>query len=463
MPQASWYLFNVIVGIPVAVVLVGACRECLRALIVLASGFRVFEIKWGVGRRVWAKPIGPVEFALGALPLAGSIIAESGSPKHHQFARLTQASGPVLIQLAAVYWSGASGLMLSEALRSDFAPIAALQFANILLIGLHGLIPFETKTGFRTDIRSILDISFGRAEMKRHARASYYALYARHWLERADVEQSKAVLERGLTQLGRDSLLKACEARILAEDLSSVIDQSECAAALRVLIKDAEPRRGRDRKAWSMRERVRQATITSLPLALAACGLFAMESERFSRLMHDHLIAMASVVADDGIASVCEMQLTRWKRWSSALDFISPDDSELERDRYDQLARLERCRGRREVAAAHHSRAISAAQRALTQPARRADSDPGRWLVNEIRLAVVLRHAAESDGERGRYRLALAALGRATKGLDLAQSRVATLRLPEPEFQARARGLLDSEKADLELARLRVLTQMGAR
>jgi hypothetical protein len=460
MLEAAWCILNVIVGIPLAIVLIGACRECLRAIFALAFGFRVFEMKWGAGRRVWAKPIGPVEFVIGALPLVGSIIAESGSPKNHQIARLAQASGPMLIQLAGVFcWSGS--LVISEALQSDFAPIATLQIANILLVGLHGLIPFETKTGFRTDIRSILDVTFSRAERNRHARASYYARYARHWLERADVEQAKAILGRGLTQLGRDSLLVACESRILTEDLSSVVDQSECADALRVLIKNAEPQRRKDRDDWSVRERVRQATITSLPIALAALGLFALESERLARRIHHHLIVTGQRVADDRIAFVCEAQLTRWRRWTPALDLATPADPEMERDRLDQWAQLERCRGQLEAAAAHYSRAVSAAQRALTQQTSRTDAAPGLWLANETRLATILRHAAELDSKRNRYRLALVALGRAAKGLDLAQHRVKIWR--EPEFQARASGLLESERAQLELARRQVLTRMGTR
>ena len=78
MPEAIWCILNVIVGIPLAIVLLGVCREGLRVVFALAFGFRVFELKWGAGRRVWAKPIGPVEFVLGTLPLTGSIIAESG-------------------------------------------------------------------------------------------------------------------------------------------------------------------------------------------------------------------------------------------------------------------------------------------------------------------------------------------------------------------------------------------------
>ncbi len=470
MPEAIWCGLNVILGIPLAIVLLGVCREGLRVLFALAFGFRVFELRWGAGRRVWAKPIGPVEFVWGTLPLIGSIIAESGSPKRHQLARLGQASGPLLVQLVGVFWGNPSGPMIYEALRSGFAPIAVLQMANILLVALHGLIPFETQTGFRSDIRSILDVGFGSgsssnsggAERNRHARASYYARYATHWLERADVDQAKAVLARGLTQLGPDSLLKACQGQILDEDLSSVIDQSRCADMLRILINDAEPRRQSDRRSWSLGERFRQAAITSLPLMLAAVGMFVMESERFSRLVHDRLIVTGDAIAADGIESACSSQLTKWSRWSLALDLALPDDPEIERDRHDQLAGLERCRGRREAAAAHQTRAISAAQQALAQDASLIGSDPGGWLANQIRLAIVLRHAAGLDNERRRFRLALAGLGRAAKGLDLAQTQVATQAWRDPEFRARASELLEIETDQLELARLQVLARMGA-
>jgi hypothetical protein len=460
MLEAVWCILNLIVGIPVAIVLIGLCREGFRALFALAFGFRVFEVKWGAGRDVWVKPIGSVDFVLGVLPLVGSIVAESGTPKRHRTARLSQASGPLLIQIAGALVGNANDLSLPEALQSGFAPIATLQLSNLLLIGLHGLIPFETKAGDRTDIRSILELVFGRAELDRHARASYYARYARHWLERADLEQAKAIVERGLTQLGRDSLLVACEARLQTGDLSSVIDQSECADALRLLIKDVEPSRRRDRDTRSLRERFRQAAITALPLLLAAFGLSAKESEQLSRLIHHRLIVVGEGVTEDAIASACEVQRARWRRWSPALDLILPDDPDIERDRHDQLARLERCLGRQEAAAAHQSRAVSAAQRAVTRHASRADPNPDLWLADEIRLAAVLRHAAELDSEGSRYRLALAALGTATKGLDLALSQITTSRWHEPELQASAKERLERERARLQWTRLQVLARM---
>ncbi len=45
MREAAWVLLNLIVGIPVAIVLIGVCREGVHALVALAFGFRVFEMK----------------------------------------------------------------------------------------------------------------------------------------------------------------------------------------------------------------------------------------------------------------------------------------------------------------------------------------------------------------------------------------------------------------------------------
>jgi hypothetical protein len=45
MLEAVWCILNLIVGIPVAIVLIGLCREGFRALFALAFGFRVFEVK----------------------------------------------------------------------------------------------------------------------------------------------------------------------------------------------------------------------------------------------------------------------------------------------------------------------------------------------------------------------------------------------------------------------------------
>ena len=97
--------------------------------------------------RCWATRLGQAD-RLGrlrprVLPLVGSIVAESGTPKRHRTARLSQASGPLLIQIAGALVGNANDLSLPEALQSGFAPIATLQLSNLLLTGLHGLIPFE--------------------------------------------------------------------------------------------------------------------------------------------------------------------------------------------------------------------------------------------------------------------------------------------------------------------------------
>lgn len=459
MLETAWIGVNLLVGIPFAVVFVVSCREFVRIVLAIAFGFRVFELKWGVGRPIWTKSLGPVDVVFRRLPLGASIVAESGSPRNHRIARLAQSGGPILVQIAFFFGAGATRFTLSSDVVSGFAPLAALHLSNIFLVGLHGLIPFETKSGFRTDIQSILDIGFGPAEANRHARASYYARYARHWLERADVERAKAILEQGLTQLGRDSLLVACEARMLAEDLRSVVDQGACVDAIRVLIDDAEPQRRKDRAIKSTSERFRQAMLRALPMSFAVLGLMALESEQLSRFVHQRLIVASDIAATSGIASGCKKQLTLWTRWMPALDLLLPDDPGVQSNRYEQLARLEKCRGQLDAAVVYQTRAIAAAEQVRAQSVQSPDLDPDSWGVNAGRLASLLRHAAELESDRNQHRLALVALVRAETELGLAQNRLRTQ--THSDQRTRTDELLEDEKVRLQSARSRILARMN--
>ncbi len=157
----------------------------------------------------------------------------------------------------------------------------------------------------------------------------------------------------------------------------------------------------------------------------------------------------------------CKFQLDRWKRWTPLFDRVLPDRAEMDRDRQAQLARLEECRGKFDAAAMHRDRAISAAEQVLTRLALTPDTDPTVWLENEIRLTLLLRHAAALDGERNRYRLALATLGRAANRLGRAESRMKIEF--EPALSIRANELLEREKRQLESVRHEILGRMSAR
>jgi hypothetical protein len=459
MLEAAWIGVNLLVGIPFAVVFVVTCRELVRIVLAVAFGFRGLELKWGVGRLIWAKSLGPVDVVFRRLPLGASIVAESGSPRNHRIARLALSGGPILVQIGFFFWTGATRPTLSNEVVSGFAPLAVLHLSNICLVGLHSLIPFETRSGFRTDVRSILDIAFGRAEANRHARASYYARYARHWLERADVERAEAILDQGLKQLGREPLLVACEAQMLAEDLRSVVDQGACADAFRVLIEDAEPERRKDRESQFRSDRFRQAMLSALPMSLAALGLMALESEQLSRFVHQRLIVASDVAASSRIPSDCKKQLTLWTRWMPALDLLLPDDPGLQGDRYEQMARLEQCRGQLDAAVVYQTRAIAAAEQVRALSVQSSDSDPDSWGINAGRLAILLRHAAELESDRGQHRLALVALGRAEAELGLAQNRLRAR--THSDRRTRTDELLEVEKVRLQSARSQILARMS--
>jgi hypothetical protein len=461
MHEAVWWFLNLGLGLPIAIGLVVLGRECVRALIALAFGFRVFEFRLGMGERLWSKPIGPVELGFSRFPVAASIVAESGSPKHHHLARWAQAGGPLLLQIVCLLCWSSTGVDGSKSIGATYAPLATLHLANMALIALHSLVPLETQSGFRSDIRCALDLAQNSAEMNRDARASFYARYARHWLERAQVNCAKKMLDRGLIQLGRDPLLVACQSRLQEEDLTSVIDQSACADTLRALVLAAEPRRSQMRKTWSVQERARQNFVSSLPFALAVLALSLVESERLSEHIHERMILQSQSVASERIESACESRIAQWNRWTPIFNRILSNRPEIDRDRHDQLAQLERCRGDADRAAFHQTRAIAEAEEVVARSGQLPGSDqPGR-IESEIRLVALHRAFAELESERNRYRLALATLEEAASTLARAERR---LRIESESGEwVEVEEQFAEERSQLNRTRQDILGQMGAR
>jgi hypothetical protein len=459
MHEAIWFSVNVLIGLPLAAALIIAAREILRALLALALGFRVFELRWGAGRRVWTKSIGPIDLVAGALPISASLGAESGSARNHRAARLAQVAIPLSIQLGIAIWFRLNDAAPFSSLLEGHAPLASLRLANLLILIVHGLIAFEFETGDRTDIRILLDIAFGPSDANRHARASYYARFARHWLDRGDVARAKSILARGLTQLGRDSLIVACETRVLAQDLDSVVDQGACSNALRLMIEDDAPRRRRDAGRRSPFERARQVAITTLPLVVAALGYVVVASDQVAAFAHRRLVHSSAVVAEAGDAEECEAALIRWTRWTTAIDPLLRRNAAMLRDRHAQLSRLERCRGNLEGAFAHQIVANEAAEQVHSS---RVDASPASvesWVDNQIRLAGLLRQTAELENDRRRFRIALATLARADAQLEEARQQIGDG--GEPNDAKPSDDPLAVEKKRIEIVRNEVLDRMG--
>lgn len=142
-----------------------------------------------------------------------------------------------------------------------------------------------------------------------------------------------------------------------------------------------------------------------------------------------------------------------------ALDLLLPDDPGVQSNRYEQLARLEKCRGQLDAAVVYQTRAIAAAEQVRAQSVQSPDLDPDSWGVNAGRLASLLRHAAELESDRNQHRLALVALVRAETELGLAQNRLRTQ--THSDQRTRTDELLEDEKVRLQSARSRILARMN--
>ena len=462
MSDWIWIAANLGLGLPLAAGLLILAREVVRGLIGLAFGFRVFEIQLGAGRKRAEFQLGSVDVALADLPIAGTTIARSGAPKRHRLARLALATAPLLAQVGWLLARLVMGTPPGSAPLFDGpALLACLDLANCLLLVLHSTAPVELPGGVRTDIRLLLDAALGRADSNRAARSNYYTRLARHRLERADVEGARAAVSHGLTQLGPEALLVTSQTELDATELSSVIDQGECADRLSVAIESSEPRRQIERARWTLMERLRQGFFSAAPLTIALVCLGLVQADRLARSIETGMLGLSDRAALAGDADACAAMENRWQIWSREVDpWLPPGEADRSR-RHLGLAGLARCRSDLRTAEQHHSEALLAANAAGFSDPSKLFRDPEKWLDNELRMALLLREAAELGSKRSSYREALVTLTRAERRLSSLGGKLGLLGEGEDRHLAGKR--LDQERIELEATRSRVLASMAAR
>lgn len=452
---------NGAVGVPVALASLVFAREILRAMAAAALGFRVFEIQWGVGRAIAKRALGPLAFTVSRIPLAGVTVARSGAPKRHRLVRAACALSPLALQLSWLAYRSIVSGPLSTGMAGGPNILGAFDLANVLLITLHLTLPMELSAGVRTDVRLFLDAVLGHADSNRAARASYYARLAHHHLERADLDRAERSLSQGLVQLGREPMLVACETRFRESDLTSVIDQGECADDWKRMIDEGEPRRGVERASWSFGDHLRETIISAAPLALVAITLSAVHADRFALVIEGRLRSASEYAASKGDANQCAAMIERWTAWVDWADRWQAPEATKNRDRHLGLSRLEHCRGALAAAAAHHGEALLAANRARSTLVTTRVSDPARWLENELSMADLLHHAALVENDRNAFRNALVSLGQAEKRLATLSHQVQLL--SEPEARDHARASIEEQRDELLTARSHVLASMSRR
>lgn len=456
-----WLGLNAVVGLPLAALVLVIARETIRAAVAPALGFRVFALRWGAGPACFERAVGPVDLVLAPWPLAGATVARSGAPQRHRLGRILLALAPPLAQTLWLVGRMATGTPPGAApLFRGPAPLACLDLANVLLLVGHATLAVELRGGVRTDVRLLLDALLGRADSDRGARANYYARLARHRLERADVAGARAATEQGLRQLGPESLLLACERRLEAVDLDSVVDQSACADALRREIEAAEPRRHRERAAWTLAERARQGAASALPLVAALLALAFVQADRFARHLETGMHAMGREAIDANDAEDCTRMIQAWSEWAARVDPWLPPPADARSERHLGLARLERCRGALDRAAEHHGEALLAAHAAATSTDPQRLTDPASWLADELRVTTLLRETARLASEQARHRDALRTLHQAEARLSRAERRLALFGSGGPA--RRARDQVSRERAAIDEARASTLARMRA-
>jgi len=456
-----WLGLNVVVGMPLALAALVVAREGVRSGVAVACGFRVFEIHCGAGRRVAERPLGPVDLVLRWMPLGGASIARSGVARRYRLARAAIALAPAVLQLAWLASRMASDARLFESLAQGPATLAVLDLANRFLLALHLLVPVQLSKGIRTDIRLLIDGLLGPAGSNRSARASFYARLARHRIERADVAGAEAALERGLVQLGPEPMLVACDRRLHETDLSSVIDQGDCADAWQRLIDAAESDRDDEYRTWSFPMRVQRAGLMAVPILVVAILLGLSHADRFANGFESRWLRESEGLATEGNALRCASLLERWTTWARRVDRLLPPEASRRSDRHLAFARLERCRGALAAAAGHRAEALLAANAARSELAPVMFSEPARWLENELRLTKLFRHAATVEADRHAHRKALLAITNAERRLETVRRQVGLW--PEPAARDRAQETLAAERAELLKMRERVMAGLSAR
>lgn len=459
MTQWIWIGVNGVVGLGLAAGLVVCARELVRAALAPLLGFRVFALRFGVGRRRFERAVGPIDLALSLWPVAGATVARSGSPRRHRLGRAILAVAPSAAQLAWLLGRLGAGVPPGAApLFEGPAPLACLDLANALLLVVHATLALELPGGARTDVRLLLDAALGRADSDRAARADHYARLARHRLERARVDEARAALAQGLRQLGPQPLLVTCERHLDAADLDSVVDQGACADALRREIEAADPRRRVERAGWSFPERVRQGLASVVPVGLALLALAFVQADRWARHLETGMLAIGERAVAAGDVAGCTRMMGTWQEWSARIDPWLPPSDAARSERHRGLAALERCRGERDSAAAHQGEALLAARAATTSPAADEIAAPTDWLSGELRVTRLLRETAQLASEQARHRDALRTLRQAEQRLGGAEQRLPLFESGPARGEARTR--VDEERAAIVLARSEVLERM---
>lgn len=459
-PAAGWIVLNLLLWTPPTLLLLVLARESARALLARLLGFHVFEIQWGAGRVLFSRRIGSCVLRLATLPLLGHVEAATTSPRRHRTHRWAIACAPALLQLALFVSLHRSTLLAVEpAASAGLAPLAVVQAANLLVLALHLLLPFETPSGLRTDVRRAFDLLDASPESDRAERAVGYVGLVCQQIRREDAATARELLDRGLRALGPEPVLL---------DLGKRLDTFARTGGAGESFRFDDPRasiRARaagEHAARGLSHRLVRAAAAGLPMLLALVSLALLERDRWVEQVELSWSRTSLEVATRGEPEPCRDALDRWSAWGPRLDAIHTPDHALRRARLDAIAHLHGCLGEPEMAMRHQREAVAAALAQTSTLEARGSDGTARLAAAEsaIVLASQRRRLAHWHAERGAYRESLATLEDAHNALELTRWSAAP---------PHAKGEVDSlrleagrEDLEIELARAQVLGRIGA-
>ena len=449
-PAAGWVVLNVLLwGAPGLLACVFA-RELFRALLARTLGFHVFEIQWGAGRAIGSARIGSCTLRLAALPLLGHVEAATASPHQHRTKRWAIACAPALAQAALAPLAHHLLLHAEPAASEALAPLAVLQAANLALLALHLLLPFETRSGLRSDVRRAFDLLAATPECDRAERAVFYVQSACLRIRNEDFGGAREILDRGRRALGPEPVLLALDERLDRFVRSGVPAQlfrfEDPRASLRSLSASKRASLARSR-------RLGRALVASTPLLVGVMLAVVVERGRLTEGLELSWSRSSRVIATGGERADCRAALAHGSRWLPRLDAIHRASAGLRRARHDAFAALYGCLDDPEQARLQQSEAVAATREQANALVAHASTDAVRRTAaeNAIELARQQRRLAHWQAECGAFRESLATLAGA--GRELEQARRWRAAVDENEA---------SESLEIELARASVLGRMGA-
>jgi hypothetical protein len=457
-PGLGWIVLNALVFGPSSLVLWVLAREALRAALARVLGFRVFEIQWGAGPELASIRLGDCRLRIAAIPLLGHTEALPASPRHQASRRWLLALGPALAQAG---WACFGHAALSPGLAKPdegLAPGAILAATNLLLLAIHGLVPVETPSGLRTDVRRALDLLGGGVERDRAERAACCVQSTLRRLERDDLDGARAVLARGLRALGPEPVLVELE-----DALSRFAIRPQSRPKNFVFLDPRATTRVafvRERASLSPLHRARHWAGSCAPLLLALAVVVVLERGRLSDALQQAWVRASHRAAAAAEFGDCEAALARWRSWAVRLDRLAPVPTSTRVARHDALARLHGCLDDPVSAAHQQAEALALAEQPIA-PSEAGAEDGSAGVRREIAIARQLARLAQWQGAQGSHRASLQTVGRARDHLDRAQRAIAPTLDP---MLARELGLgIGRERDAADWTHARLLARMGAR